>query len=62
VRDGLDELPPPYRVTLALYYWLEVPVEEIAPLLGVSPGTVKSYLFRGRARLDRILRRRGTLP
>jgi len=59
VRDCLEELPPPYRAALRLFYWLDAPVDDIATLLGVSAGTVKSYLCRGRARLDRVLQRRG---
>ncbi len=59
VRDCLEELPPPYQAALRLFYWLDVPVEEIAALLGVSVGTVKSYLCRGRTRLIRVLERRG---
>jgi RNA polymerase sigma-70 factor (ECF subfamily) len=59
VRRCLEDLPQPYRAALHLFYWLDTPVEEIATLMGVPPGTVKSYLSRGRARLDRALRRRG---
>jgi RNA polymerase sigma-70 factor (ECF subfamily) len=59
VRDCLEKLPPPYRTALRLFYWLDASVEEIATLLGVPSGTIKSYLCRGRARLDRALQRRG---
>ena len=59
VRGCVEELPGPYRVALHLHYWLEAPVEEIAALLDVPSGTVKSYLSRGRVRVDRLLRRRG---
>lgn len=55
VRTALARVPEPYRAALLSYYWLELPVAEIAELLGVAPGTVKSYLYRGRARLARLL-------
>ena len=55
VRATLDRVPQPYQTALHSYYWLELPVAEIAELLGVAPGTVKSYLHRGRARLARLL-------
>jgi len=34
-----------------LYYWLDASVDEIAELLAVPSGTVKSYLSRARQRL-----------
>ena len=34
-----------------LHYWLDATVDEIAELLAVPSGTVKSYLSRARARL-----------
>lgn len=55
VRSALSRVPQPYQTALRSYYWLELPVAEIAELLGVAPGTVKSYLHRGRARLARLL-------
>ena len=55
VRAALALVPQPYQTALRSYYWLEMPVAEIAELLAVAPGTVKSYLHRGRARLARLL-------
>ncbi len=60
VRAALDRVPQPYQTVLRSYYWLEMPVAEIAELLGVAPGTVKSYLHRGRARLARLLEEGGS--
>ncbi len=62
VRAALARVPQPYRTALHSYYWLELPVAEIAELLGVARGTVKSYLHRGRARLARLLEDGGTTP
>ena len=55
VRAALARVPQPYQTALRSYYWLEMPVAEIAELLDVAPGTVKSYLHRGRAWLARLL-------
>jgi RNA polymerase sigma-70 factor (ECF subfamily) len=37
--------------TLALYYLEDRPVEEIATVLGIEPGTVRVHLTRGRRTL-----------
>ena len=55
VAAAVESLPDVYRTVVNLHYWHDAPVEEIAELLGAPPGTVKSYLFRARERLARIL-------
>jgi len=47
----LEGLPDVYRSVVYLHYWLDATVDEIAELLVVPAGTVKSYLSRARARL-----------
>jgi RNA polymerase sigma-70 factor (ECF subfamily) len=47
----LEALPDVYRSVVYLHYWLDASVEEIAELLAVPEGTVKSYLSRARQRL-----------
>jgi RNA polymerase sigma-70 factor (sigma-E family) len=47
VVAALRELPRRQRDCLALRYYLELPVEEIAATLGVSPNSVKTHLQRG---------------
>jgi len=59
IHRALTRVPQPYQTTLRAFYWLDLPLAEIAELLGVAPGTVKSYLHRGRARLARQLEREG---
>ncbi len=44
----LASLPPRERETLALFYLRELSLEEIAVLLTIPVGTVKSRLFRAR--------------
>lgn len=47
----LEGLPPKYRAVLHLYYYEGYATEEIAAILGRSPGTVRSQLSRGWALL-----------
>jgi len=55
VQRALTEVPQPYQAALRLYYWFDLPVQEVADSLGVAAGTAKSYLHRGRQRLHRLL-------
>ena len=47
----IEALPPLQRTVLTLYHLDEVPIGEIARITGLSAGTIKSHLFRCRARL-----------
>jgi RNA polymerase sigma-70 factor, ECF subfamily len=51
VDAALRLLPPQQRAALVLVDMLGYPVAEVAEILGVSAGTVKSRCARGRARL-----------
>ena len=51
VRRAVSALREPHRTVVLLFYWMESPVEEIAMLLSTKPATVRSYLFRARAKL-----------
>jgi RNA polymerase sigma-70 factor (ECF subfamily) len=48
---ALKALPAKQRQATVLYYLADVPVEEIAALMGTSGGTVRSWLHRARATL-----------
>ncbi|WP_433060328.1 SigE family RNA polymerase sigma factor [Dactylosporangium sp. CS-033363] len=48
---GLRRLPAGQRHAIALHYLADRPVDEVAEILGVSIGTVKSRLSRGRLAL-----------
>jgi RNA polymerase sigma factor (sigma-70 family) len=52
---GLHSLPLRERETLALFYLHELSIEQIATLLDVPTGTVKSRLFRARQLLRKTL-------
>ena len=55
LERALGDLSEGYRVTFVLRELEGLTYEEIAELLGCSIGTVKSRLFRGRAKLREIL-------
>jgi RNA polymerase sigma-70 factor (ECF subfamily) len=59
VQMAVDSLPDMYRSALYLYYWMERSIGDIAELLSVPEGTVKSYLHRGRHALLARLRSEG---
>ncbi len=51
LRAALDELTTPQRAAVVLHHLWDLPVDEVATLMDCAPGTVKSHLSRGRARL-----------
>lgn len=55
VLAALAALPPRRREVLVLRYWLGLTEAEIAAVLGISTGTVKSTAARGLAALARKL-------
>jgi RNA polymerase sigma-70 factor (ECF subfamily) len=50
------ELPPKYREVLILEFHYQLPRKEMAQLLGLSEGTIKSRLHRARARMETMLK------
>ena len=57
LQAGLQRLSPELRETVILRDLEELEYREIADVLGVPEGTVKSRLNRGRAELARVLRK-----
>ncbi|MEV0728613.1 RNA polymerase sigma factor SigM [Polymorphospora sp. NPDC050346] len=55
VREALDQLPVEQRAALILVDVQGYPVAEVAVMLGVAEGTIKSRCARGRARLAGML-------
>lgn len=49
VARVLKRLPLPYRTALTLFYLEELSVKEIAEILKLPVGTVKTHLYRGRS-------------
>ena len=55
VARAVERLPERYRRVVELRYSAGLPVEEIARILGVPPGTVKTHLYRAREHLRRAI-------
>ncbi len=55
VRDALRHLPDNHREILVLFFYHQLSGPEIAQVLEISPGTVKSRLHRAKESLRRIL-------
>lgn len=53
--DALDRLPERQRAALVLRFYQDMSEQEIAAALGCRPGTVKSLVHRGLARLREVL-------
>ena len=57
LRGAMAELPDEQRAILSLHYLDGMSVSQIAAVLSVPPGTVKSRLFHARNRLKQVLER-----
>ena len=57
LRDAMARLPDEQRMILSLHYSEEMSIVEIAAVLNVPVGTVKSRLFHARNRLKEALER-----
>ena len=55
ISEALAELKSPHRVILSLYYLEELTIQEIAEILEIPPGSVKSRLFYARENLRKVL-------
>jgi RNA polymerase sigma factor (sigma-70 family) len=55
VLAALAALPPRRREAIVLRYWLDLSEREMAAIMGVSPGTVKSLVSRGLDALGQAL-------
>ncbi len=57
VRKAIRELPPEQYQVVVLYYYHDLKVDEIGSMLKISPGTVKSRLYRAREKMSNLLER-----
>jgi RNA polymerase sigma-70 factor, ECF subfamily len=55
LRAAIDELPEKYRAVITLYHLQGRQYEEIAQVLNLPMGTVKTHLFRAKEQLRRRL-------
>jgi RNA polymerase sigma-70 factor, ECF subfamily len=51
LRRSIDRLYHHDRLLLYLYYWLDLPLDEIAQALGITPQATKGRLYRAVGRL-----------
>jgi len=58
--EALRSLPEKNRITIYLFYYEGLPVEQISKLLGRKESTVRSDLRRGRDKLKKLLERSKT--
>ncbi|MEC0226511.1 sigma-70 family RNA polymerase sigma factor [Paenibacillus alba] len=57
LREIVDQLEQPLRTLIILYYYEDMSLSQIADLLEIPEGTVKSRLHRARAELADLLNR-----
>jgi RNA polymerase sigma-70 factor (ECF subfamily) len=57
LQEALERIPGHYRSPLVLAHLEGMPLDEVARVLDLPEGTVKSRLFRARAMLKEIIRR-----
>jgi RNA polymerase sigma-70 factor (ECF subfamily) len=55
VTESVSELPVHYRAVLTLHYLEGLSYEEIADVLNLPMGTVKTHLHRARQTLKRVM-------
>jgi RNA polymerase sigma-70 factor (sigma-E family) len=53
--EQLQQLTPKRRVALVLRFYEDLKIDEIAEVMGCSPGTVKSLIHRGLASLRKVV-------
>lgn len=55
IRQAVGHLPNRLKIPVLLYYMEELPIAEIASVLHIPSGTVKSRLYQARTRLKKEL-------
>ena len=55
LRRAIDALPEKYRTVITLFHLQGKQYDEIATVLGLPMGTVKTHLFRAKEQLRRLL-------
>jgi len=58
VRAAVAQLPDQYRTVITLFYLEQRSYREVADVLGLPMGTLKTHLHRGRAMLRKIISER----
>ncbi len=61
VREAIQQLPEEQREVLVLVFYHQLTGPEVAEVLGIAEGTVKSRLHRAKEMLKRVLTQQGEL-
>jgi RNA polymerase sigma-70 factor (ECF subfamily) len=56
VRSKVEKLPENYKRVVAMYYWHGMSYEEMAAATNVPVGTIKTWMFRAKAKLKEDLK------
>jgi RNA polymerase sigma-70 factor (ECF subfamily) len=62
VQRGLAQISLEHRAVLVLHDLEDVPQKEVAQILGIPVGTVKSRLFHARDAMRQFLQKQGVQP
>ena len=57
VLDAVRRLRPSHRAVVILRFYEDLTVVQIAEVLGLRPGTVKSHLHRALKELEKVVER-----
>lgn len=52
----LKKLPPKYRVTIHLFYYEDLSIEQMSKILNIKQSTIRTQLTRGRRKLKELLK------
>lgn len=55
LHGAVRELPVKYQTVISLYYWEELSYEEIATVMNVPLGTIRTWLKRAKEQLKEVL-------
>jgi RNA polymerase sigma-70 factor (ECF subfamily) len=55
IREHVEKLDETFRIPILLYYYKDIPLQEIAEILGVPYSTVKWRLYIGRQKLKKLI-------
>ena len=61
IRSGLDKLPYAYRAPLVLRFYNDLSYKEIAEVLSLPEGTVKTRIHRAKVQLKQVLEKDGVV-
>ncbi|MBV7506637.1 sigma-70 family RNA polymerase sigma factor [Bacillus sp. sid0103] len=55
LAEAIDRLNEHYRNAVILFYYQDLPISEVAKVMNIPENTVKTYLYRGKNQLKKLL-------